>query len=326
MAGASTKAVLIVTEKFDPHADHVIKALNATGVPFFRLNTNDFHQDIAVTADSRDSSILFEDRWRRSHSFPRQTRSIWYRKPVDPAPPSGVTDPAARQLILQETLELLTYLSVERRLPWYNNPHDNRFAQRKFPQIRIAQELGLRVPRTIVTNDPGRVREFGAAVDGNVLCKSMKEQGFRDEKDGYFIFSRKVAADEMDRHVDMVANCPTLFQEYIEKDHELRITIVGERTFCCRLDSQSVTGAETDWRKVDPSQVRHEIVPLDARIEAALRSMMAHYGLRYGAFDMIVTPEGDYVFLELNPNGQWLWIELMTGAPITEAITSLLTG
>ncbi len=324
MAAASEAAVLIVTEKFDPHADHVIGALNARKVPFFRLNTNDFHVDTRTSAASDDGSLLLEDRWNRSHRFPDQTRCVWYRKPVDPAPPAEVADAAARHLILHETLEYLSYLGCERRRPWYNNPHDNRLAQKKLPQIKLARELGLRVPRTLVTNDPQRARDFHRAAGGKILCKSMKEQGFGEERDAYFIFSRKVSAEEFGQHVDEVALCPTLLQEYVEKSHELRITIFGDKVFCCRLDSQSVSGAETDWRRVDPSKVPHRIVKLDETIEAALKRMLAHYGLRYGAFDMIVTPEGEHVFLELNPNGQWLWIELITGAPMTDAMVRLL--
>ena len=98
------------------------------------------------------------------------------------------------------------------------------------------------------------------------------------------------------------------------------------RVFCCRIDSQAVSGAGTDWRQADPFTIPHRIVDLDPTVEAALRRMLAQYGLHYGAIDMIVTPDGEYVFLELNPNGQWLWIELITGAPMAEAMTDLLAG
>lgn len=318
------RTVLIVTEKFDPHADHVIRILDERRISFFRLNTNDFHDDMRVSARDSDGSIAIEDRWGRRHRFPDETRCVWHRKPVDPSPPSGTSNAATAHVVLHETLEFMSYLGCDRRIPWINNPHDNRMAQRKFPQIRRAMELGLRVPRTIITNDPAQAREFSRSVGGRLLCKSMKEQGFVDET-AHFIFSRKVTPDEFEAHVDLVALCPSFFQEYIEKDHELRITIIGDDVFCCKLDSQAVDGAETDWRRVDPSQVPHRIVPLDPRIEVRLKHMLKHYGLRYGAFDMIVTPEGEYVFLELNPNGQWLWIELMTGAPLTNALVDELT-
>jgi hypothetical protein len=325
LTNANAKTVLIVTEKFDPHADHVIKVFKEREIPFFRLNTDDFHVDMKVAAMSDDGGILLEDRWNRAHRFPHDTLSVWHRKPVDPAPPEGVVRAPVQKVILHETLEFLGYLGCDRRVRWINNPHDNRYAQRKFPQIRLARELGLRVPRTLITNDPARAREFHASVGGRLLCKSMKEQGYVDET-AHFIFSRKVASEEFEAQVAQVAHCPTFFQEYTEKDHELRITIVGDEVFCCRLDSQAVSGAETDWRQVDPSKVPHRLVDLDAGIVAKLKQILAHYGLRYGAFDMIVTPEGEYVFLELNPNGQWLWIELMTGAPLTAALVRLLTS
>lgn len=318
------RAVLIVTEKFDPHADHVIRIFNERQIPFFRLNTNDFHDDMRVVAGSEDGSILLEDRWNRRHRFPDDTRCVWHRKPVDPNPPSGVTNATTAHVIERETLEFMGYLGCDRRVPWLNNPNDNRMAQRKFPQLRLAKELGLRVPRTVITNDPERAREFNRSVGGLLLCKSMKEQGFVDQT-AHFIFSRRVKPGEFDAHAGEVALCPSLFQEYIEKDHELRITVIGDDVFCCRLDSQSIHGAETDWRRVDPSAVPHRIVALDAGIEAKLKQMLKQFGLRYGAFDMIVTPQGEYVFLELNPNGQWLWIELITGAPLTDALVKELT-
>jgi len=325
VTSSAQKSILIITEKFDPHADHVIRTFKTDGIAFYRLNTNDFHAEIKVEASSAAASIVFEDPQGRVHRFPDDTRCVWYRKPVNPNPPQSVTDPTARGLILAETLELLAYLSVERRVPWFNNPDDNRYSQRKFPQILLARELGLRVPRTLITNDPARVRAFYREIEGRLLCKSMKEQGFRDEKDGYFIFSRKVAPEEFEQHADQVAYCPTLFQEYVEKAFELRITVIGDELFCCRINSQTAKGAETDWRRIDPSQVEHEMMSLPAEIEAKLRRMLTHYGLRYGAFDMIVTPQGEYVFLELNPNGQWLWMELMTGAKMTDAIVRMLT-
>ncbi|MSP03421.1 MAG: hypothetical protein EXR07_20625 [Acetobacteraceae bacterium] len=320
------RTVLIVTRKFDPHADQVIGDLQRRGAPFFRLNTDDFHTDYRVTADGADGSFTFDDQWGRSLRFPNETRSVWYRKPIDPAAPPSVGDIAARAVILQETREFLTYLSTGTRIPWINNPHANIAAAREFPQIGLARSLGLRVPRTLVTNDPAQARAFHDALDGRLLCKSMKAVGY-EEGDGFHpMFSRKVTPEEFERHAEQLSFCPSLLQEYIDKAHELRITVIGGAIFCCRIDSQAVRGAETDWRRVDPFQVPHEIVPLDTAVGSALITMLERYGLSFGTFDMIVTPAGEYVFLELNPNGQWLWIESITGARMSEAMAGLLAG
>src|SRR5690606_10985169 len=121
---------------------------------------------------------------------------------------------------------------------------------------------------------------------------------------------------EFEENVDRIALCPTLLQEYVEKSYELRVTIFGDTAFACRLDSQVAKGARVDWRMVTPDHIPHTIVTLVNRVESALREMLRRLDLRFGAFDLIVSPEGETVFLELNPNGHWYWIELATGAPM----------
>lgn len=319
-----SKPILIVTEKFDPHADAVIEKLRERDRPFFRLNSDDFHIDYYVDLDGRDGVMSFHDRWGRSVRFPDGVHAAWHRKPREPNPPEGVTEEAARTTIRTETIELMSYLSCIRTIPWYNNPEDNRVAQRKFPQLRLARELGLKVPRTLVTNDPARARTFQQDVGGDLLCKPMKEPGFTTDDEIYFIFARKVGTQEFDDNLDRIALCPTLLQEYTPKAYELRVTIIGDKVFACRLDLQRTPGAETDWRRVSPEKVAHSLIDLEPAVEDRLREMLRLCNLRFGAFDLIVTPEDETVFLELNPNGQWLWIELLTGAPMVDAMTDLL--
>lgn len=316
--------ILIVTEKLDTHADAVIRELNARAVPFFRLNTDDFHTEYKIALTSDDGTIAIEDIWGRSVRYPNDVHAIWHRKPNDTRNPPGVTEPGTAEMIQNETLEMLNYLSCFRGRPWYNNPECNRVAQRKFPQLCLAMELGFRVPRTLITNDPERARRFEAEVPDGLLCKAMREAGYTTKSGSYFIFSRKIGGAEFEENVDRIALCPTLLQEYVEKTYELRVTIFGDTVFACRLDSQVAKGARVDWRMVTPDRIPHTIVTLDNRVEMALREMLRRLDLRFGAFDLIVTPEGETVFLELNPNGQWYWIELATGAPMASAMTDLL--
>ena len=326
VSDGSGQSVLIITSKFDPHADHVIQIFKTREIPFFRLNTDDFHDDYTIAAHDRPFELLFRDAWGRAHSYPAETRAVWHRKPVDPAHPKAVIDDATRNIVLQETNEFLTYPSAIDAARWVNNPAANQRAQRKFPQLRLASALGLRVPRTLITNDPSRARDFQQEIDGPLICKSMKAQSFEESGRASFIFSRKVQAAEFQAHIDQIRHCPTFLQEYIQKDHELRVTVFGDRVFCCRIDSQSVAGAESDWRRIDPFKIPHRIVELDPAVETALKAMMQDAGLLYGAFDLIVTPQGEAVFLELNPNGQYLWIELITGAPLSQAMVDLLVA
>jgi hypothetical protein len=109
-------------------------------------------------------------------------------------------------------------------------------------------------------------------------------------------------------YLDSVRLAPCLFQELIPKDHELRVTVIGEQVFACAIYSQENEQTKVDWRHPGVEFPRKE-----ARLPDGVRdfclAMTKHYGLNYGALDFIVTPAGEYVFLELNPNGQWMFVQ-----------------
>src|SRR5581483_5197347 len=119
------------------------------------------------------------------------------------------------------------------------------------------------------------------------------------------------------------AAAPTIFQPYIEKAFELRCVIIGERILAAKIDSQATEATRTDWRA---GEAEHEIFALPEKVKASIRRLMASFGLNFASLDMIVTPEGEFVFLELNPNGQWLWLELELGLPLVPSTADLLTS
>ena len=322
---STPKAVLMISTKLDPHVDAVLTRLEACGVPCFRLNTDHFHDEyrIAMT-DELTGAIRIADRWGRVCEFPHGVRSVWMRKPEDPLPPPGVEDEGILNFVRDEMRELMGFLPVDRRVLWVNNPDDNRKHQRKFPQLRLARSVGLRVPRSIITNDAEAAAEFFAACPGGVICKPMLIGSHYIDGEHHVAYTRTVAPGEFDALKASIALCPTYLQEKIAKDNELRVTIIGDAVFACRIDSQAIAGAEEDWRAVDTERLPHTMVTLPETIERALRRYLEACGLKFGAFDLIVTPEQNYVFLELNPNGQWYWIELSTGAPMADAMTDLL--
>jgi len=319
------KSVLMISTKLDPHVDAVLERLEKRGVPCFRLNTDHFHEEyrLAMT-DEPTGTIRIADKWGRSCVFPHEVRAVWMRKPEPSLPPPGVHDEGVVNYIRDEMRELMGFLPMDVRVPWINNPDDNRRHQRKFPQLRLARSVGLNVPRSIITNDPTEAEVFFATCPDGVICKPMLMGSHYIEGEHHVAYTRPVPPSEFAALKQSISLCPTYLQEAIAKDHELRVTIIGEELFCCRIDSQGVAGAEQDWRAVDTIKLPHRIVALPPAIDTALRSYLKQCGLRFGAFDLIVTPQGDYVFLELNPNGQWYWIELATGAPMADAMADLL--
>jgi glutathione synthase/RimK-type ligase-like ATP-grasp enzyme len=125
-------------------------------------------------------------------------------------------------------------------------------------------------------------------------------------------------------HVRSVRYCPIIVQAVVPKRIELRITVVGRRVFAAEIHSQASNHTRLDWRRYDMFETPHRPHDLPPDVERRCIQLVARLGLCYGAIDMVLTPDGRYVFLEINPNGQYLWIEQATGLPISDAICDLL--
>ncbi|KVL88732.1 hypothetical protein WT02_14975 [Burkholderia stagnalis] len=197
-----------------------------------------------------------------------------------------------------------------------NEPARDLVAQRKPYQLKVAQDVGLEIPDTLITNCPSAVREFtcrhGAS---NVIFKSFSatDNEWRETR---------ILRDEELELVDNVRYTPVIFQRYIEADVDLRITVIGNQIFTAAIHSQQ-TSYKFDFR-MDIAHARIEPVALPKNIEDRVLELMRRLGLVYGAIDMRRTPDGRYVFLEVNPAGQWLFTELPTGLLISQAIARTL--
>ena len=125
-----------------------------------------------------------------------------------------------------------------------------------------------------------------------------------------------------------LALCPVVFQRFIPKTADIRVTIVGDTMFACRIHSQELPTTRVDFRRMtllpDLHDLRHELCTLPAQTVAELRDLMARLGLVFGCVDLVEEASGALTFLEVNASGQWMWIEHFTGAPITERLAQML--
>ena len=123
--------------------------------------------------------------------------------------------------------------------------------------------------------------------------------------------------------LDLIRLTPGIFQERVEKAYELRVTVVGSQIFAVKIDSQKNRDAQLDWRRA-LHNVGYAAVELPHAVEEKILAFMRTFGLFYGAFDFIVTPGGRYVFLEINPSGQYMWLECAADLGITTALADAL--
>jgi len=190
-------------------------------------------------------------------------------------------------------------------------------ARWKLHQLRVASELGLAVPETLVTTDSRKASDFMA--EGFVVAKAISDVRIAD-RDGE-IYTLTESVDEPEA-TDSVRWAPTMFQRRIDKRSDLRVTVVGERIFAVQITTPP--GAHLDFRDAAPELCTYEVIYLDGKTKAGCRQFLEAFGLRFGAFDFAKGEDETLWFLECNPGGEWGWLEPPTGLPITAALVDLL--
>ncbi len=310
--------ILVVSADSDAHARALMSRLDARGGSYRLLDLSQFPIRSSVTIDCGPGGGERSTRWRGdfgSLDF-AECRVIWWRRPQPFALDPGISDPESRGFAMVEALSAFSGLWLTLDAVWINHPTRDEEAARKVYQLQVAQDVGLRIPRTRITNDIDDARSFIAERGPDqTIYKAFAgtERAWRE--------TRLLRPGEL----DLIANVrftPVIFQEYIPAGVDLRITVVGDRLFPAAIHLRG-SEYEVDFRMVMAS-ARIEEVTLPPAVSASLSTLMQRLGLVYGAIDMRQTPEGEYVFLEINPAGQWLFVEERTHQPITEALADLM--
>ena len=315
-------SILIITNDHDEHADAVIRELNARDVSVFRFHPEEFPDACSLSLDVQDGRVRGEIRSGSDAVALEDICAAWYRRARNlfEGRRLSLTSEKLDNYVRAQSTATLAALCECLDTLWVGHPHKLRRAEVKALQLLKASEAGLKTPHTLISNDPAQVRMFVDAL-GEEECaiKPLVAVGVTDAQ-GYRLPLTTTLPPG--HSLDSVAAAPTIFQPYVEKAFELRCVVIGERIFAAKIHSQATDATRLDWRAGEPE---HEIFALPEQVKAAIRRLMASFGLNFASLDMIVTPDGDFVFLELNPNGQWLWLELELGLPLVASMADLLT-
>jgi len=312
--------VLILSNQNDPHAVSVFKHLEEMNVHVDFLHYSDFSScRLSYSIISGVPHIAIQ---RASEVLDlRSYASIWHRRPgkfeTHKFPEAWV-----QRMVEHETRDM--WNGVIHNIPclWVNHPRRDAECLLKLSQLEIASAVGLTVPETIVTNQPDEVREFFQRCSGKVIYKLIAEAS------GFYLPPYEAAAlptlpmREIDLNfINQVQYAPHLFQRYVDKLYDIRATVIGKQIFAGRIYSQAGKG-KVDWRQ--DYSVKMEPTELPSVISDACLELMRRLRLNYSAIDFCETAEGEYLFLEINCGGQFLWLEERTGQPMAKALAELL--
>lgn len=316
-------AVLIISNSLDAHSDEVEKGLQRIGVGTIRLNTDRFVSDsVFLTYDHRGGGSISVN--NNTYNF-EQITSALLRRPETPE--VAVSHPQQKKFAELEAEEFIRQLY--RYLPgkfWINEISALEIARRKLPQLRVAQKCGFKVPETIATNSPDAVRVFFASHQSRVIYKTLRSPTIRlNSENEVWGVPTTILTDEHLPSLNLIRNTGGIFQEYIDKLYEVRVTVIGKNVFAAKIDSQAEPSARIDWREaVARGLVKVTAYTLPEAEKAKCLEIIAWYGLQFGAIDLVYSLNSEYVFLELNCNGQWLWVEDLTGQHMLDTMVELL--
>ncbi|HLL21045.1 MAG TPA: hypothetical protein VK427_02890, partial [Kofleriaceae bacterium] len=250
--------------------------------------------------------------------------AIWYRRPQKPVAHAELPVRAVRGYVELECDMVVRDMWASLDCDWLPAPPwVVQYTEHKTFQLKVAGELGFELPPTLTTNHPSDLIEFYRQHDGRIISKQAAKALQLALGDSLIRYTELVTTRDI-AHARAISYCPMTFQSYVPKRVELRITVVGRRVFAAEIHSQATNHTRIDWRRYDQGRTPHCRHDLPSDIEYRCVRLVERLGLRYGAIDMVLTPDGRYVFIEINPNGQYLWIEDETGLPISDAICDLL--
>ena len=313
-------AILLVTTSYDLAADYVTAVLDERGADYFRLDTDQFPQNVRVTLDSARGPTLMN---HVSSISGKDVTAVWYRRHTSPVLPDGL-EPGEADFCQRESRALLMGvlhgLTVRR---WMSHPSALSVAELKPYQLIVARRLGFRVPPTVMTNDPIIAKQFTAR--GPVVAKAVSS-GYIATVDGNrAIFTSRVSRKDL-QHLDELCLSPVTFQQFVRKRVDIRVTVVDGEVYPAEIFSQTRGSSRTDWRATDDPNLRHARHRLPRRLSDRCAALLRALGLTFGAIDLALDDDGTYTFFEINPNGEWLWIEDQLGYPIASSIAEWLSG
>lgn len=319
--------ILLYSSKTDSTSARIAKELESRKIFFKYFCPSDFIKSASLTyrMDGADDEDWFSCKGLQDEIDFRKISVVFVRRPDDIVFPEKIRDEGILNAIqsdykncFRETLEMLD-------CPWFPSKlsHIYTLEEDKFKELAIAKNIGLRIPRTILTTDIENALEFYRKLNGRVISKRYKKADITYKKTRVAFPTSPVSLRDIG-FISHIRNSPTLFQEYVPKKKELRVTIVGNATVAAEIDSQKTHRTRHDWRHYDLKRTTYKHHVLPNEIHEKLILLVERLGLHYATVDFVITPDDDYIFLEINPSGQYEWLENKIGQNITGLICDKL--
>lgn len=321
--------ILLLSFPEDPSVELVKQSLKKRGAPFITFDEAQFPSQSQIAVRYSGARGLTHHLNLNGETIDLDTiGAAWDHRPGDPVIAAGLAG-MSRRFAASESRRFLDDVWRSLDCRWLPGPRDIVLrVQHKASQLQQAQALGFEIPPTLITNHPADFREFYRRHNGRIISKVFHRNVQRADNDpnesSNFVCMTQILSNRDVAYASSIQYSPVIFQAYVPKRLELRVTVVGTRVLTAAIHSQDTHRTRHDFRRADLQHTRYVPFTLPREIEALCLKLVQHLGLCFGAIDLVLTPDDRYVFLEINPSGQWRWVQTMSGLPIADAMADLL--
>ena len=312
--------ILLIGNKTDPHIKGICSCLEDLQEKFIVLDKIDFSD--SITINYKGGKLNSKIRFDNQIILNSEIKSVWNSTALKIVGKDDLLEESQKFATVEWT-EGINSLWQSVNALWVNSPYSIFNSANRLHQLDLANDVGLDCPETLITNNADELIKFYNGCNQNIVAKTLGSSEGLPE--GKMIFTNKISKNNLEK-LDNLKYSPTFFQEYIPKQTELRITIIGSKIHAVEIHSQKSEKTKDDWRHYDDfKKTPYLPVTLDKEVVKKLQKLMQKLGLVYGAIDMIKTPDGNLVFLEVNANGRWWWIQELTGLDIAKDVALTLS-
>lgn len=309
---------LIVSSTIDFSTDLICYQLMADNEKFYRLNRDEFLKH-KIIVDLQKKVMIISIGGEEYEAQFESLKGIFFRAPV------FLRTQSKKELSVQEQLErnqwssFLRNLIIFKNANWINYPASTYSAENKIFQLNSAEECGLSIPRTYISN----CTDFNLEFNKKYIVKSLDTALFYDMENNkeMFTYSNVVTGTELQEYD--LTSAPVFIQEFLNPKIDCRVTYVQGKLFPVKI-LQNGQGMYGDWR-MRKEALEYISFELPTHVESAIHKLMKKLELNFGGIDLAIVA-GEYYFIEVNPTGEWGWLEVKTGVNISKTIKRALAG
>ncbi|MCG2694490.1 hypothetical protein L6261_00180 [Candidatus Parcubacteria bacterium] len=323
------KTIIIVSHDKDLHASYLIEKANSLGIKNVLLDTGSYPKGAEISISFFGGKKRLSLKHHNKLISSDDISGVWWRRPLG-SKNEEKQSKIDKYMKLEGEVVIRSLADFLPNINWVSDPNATRLACRKPIQLAIARQTGFKIPETCISNSDDEVATFLDFLQKNNKELTIKpvgsafielsEEGDQDK----VVFTKKISPVVILDNLRAIKNCPVIFQEAINKDFDIRATVVDNEVFATKISLDGCKEEDNlDWRNYAGTR-RYEKYQLPDEISQICINFTKSMGLIFGCIDLAFSKKEGYTFFEINPQGQWLPSELQLGYPIASRLIKSL--